>query len=120
MDFRHLPYGDKSYQTSFGIQQPNLIPIDRLDSYSGASEDAEYVKTEHVLKNIRPVYVAEASSEEDSEEDLNTVESAPEPIIMNFFHPEKKGHSVPYIAYSEEHNHWNILGTGQNTEHLYH
>ena len=37
-----------------------------------------------------------------------------------FKESEKKGPSVPYIAYSEEHNPFNILETGQNTEHLYH
>ena len=118
VDFRHLPYDEESYQTKFTVSQPNIIPISELGSVD--DNDIEYVKTEHVLKNIKPVYVAEASEREESEEDMNKGESAPEPVKVNFFQPEQKVPSVPYIPYNDQHNPWNIIQTGQDTDHLYH
>ena len=113
VDFRHLPYDQDSYQTKFNRDEPNIIPISPFDS---VSPEVEYVKTEHVLKNIKPVYVAG----EASEDDMNASESVSKHVKVEFFEPEKKDPSVPYIPYNEEHNPWNILETGQNTDHLYH
>jgi hypothetical protein len=118
VDFRHLPYDEESYQTKFTVSQPNIIPISELDSVN--DNHIKYVKTEHVLKNIKPVYVAEASEREVSEEDMNTGENAPETVKVNFFKPEQKVPSVPYIPYNDQHNPWDIIQTGQDTDHLYH
>ena len=116
MDFRHLPFHQEMYQTKFIINEKNIIPISEQDS---VSPDVDYVKTEHVLKNIKPVYIPEVYSEA-SEEDINTSESVSEPIKVNFFEPDAKVPSVPFITYSDQHNPWNIMHTGQTTDHLYH
>ena len=116
VDFRHLPFQQEMYQTKFIINKHNFLPIIEQDL---VSPEVEYVKTEHVLKNIKPVYIPEVFSEA-SEEDMKTSESVSEPVKVNFFEPDAKVPSVPFIPYSDQHNPWNILHTGQNTDHLYH
>ena len=95
------------------MDNPNIIPISPFDS---VSPEVEYVKTEHVLKNIKPVYVAG----DVLDQDMNTGESVSKQVKIKFFEPEKKEPSVPYIPYNEQHNPWNILEAGQSTDHLYH
>ena len=114
--FQHVRQS-RTLATKFIINKKNIIPISEQDF---VSPEVEYVKTEHVLKNIKQVYIPEVFSEA-SEEDNNTGASVSEPVKVNFFEPaDAKVPSVPFIPYSDQHNPWNILHTGQNTEHLYH
>ena len=116
VDFRHLPYDQEMYQTKFIIYEKNSIPISEQNI---VSPDVDYVKTEHVFKNIKPVYIPEVYRES-SEEDNNTSESVSEPVKVNFFEPDANAPSVHFIAYGDQRNPWNIIHTDQNTNHLYH
>ena len=120
IDYRHLPYEEEFYQTNFAWSKPKIIPVNELDPDSKDYENAEYVKTEQILKNIKPVYVAESITEEDSEHDLNMLHSDPQPVAVKFFSPVKNPPETPFISYTDDHNPWSILESGLSTEHLYH
>ena len=118
LNYRHLPYDEKSYQTNFKISEHQVIPPIETVLSDDSSDLVEKVHYKKSKKKVHPIYAAEEESYT-TNEDLNTIKSEPEPVIANLSDPDKSSPSIPYVVYSEEHNPWDFLETGLSTDHIY-
>ena len=82
------------------------------------------MRTEHSSQSgnmslLRPVYRPQDGSQEEEEEEMDSLDTVPEPITVDMVQAVPGAQDVPYIVYSDETNPWDVVQGEVSSNNLY-
>jgi len=114
----------EGFQTNFGenadLLESETDPRHDPPVLRDPPQDLDMYQDSDVGESRKVEVFQDADALPQAETKLQSIELVEEAPEVDFYRPDKKEPETPYVVYSEEHNPWNYLESGQSTDHLYH